>query len=196
MRASEKMARAIFSLARKLAPCVVFLDEVDMVLQRDGGLNASNNKVLGLLLADWDGLSSGADGVLVVATTNRPKDLDTALHRRLPRQYYLGLPDEAQRERILLKILAAEQTEEGLVARVAAATDRYCGSDLMELCKAAMACRMREDGVDRFVWRHFEEAMKCVKFAGSSAENYGEDDMRKWFTDILLKQGAPGGSGQ
>jgi SpoVK/Ycf46/Vps4 family AAA+-type ATPase len=191
MGESEKMAKAVFSLARKLAPCVVFLDEIDLLMQQDGGLNAANNKVLGTLLADWDGLdASGSEAkVVVVATSNNPKNLPASIHRRLPRQYYLGPPDQAQRARILQSILAGEGVDAELVASVAAATGRYCGSDLMELCKAAMSNRLRHGEGAPFEWAHFEAAMQCVRFAGSSAEEQLRSEVREWLHDNTTGDG-------
>jgi SpoVK/Ycf46/Vps4 family AAA+-type ATPase len=91
--------QGVFSLARKLAPCVVFFDEVDsLLLSREGdgggsgggggggGNSAGGRELLGQLLAEWDGVAGQGAGVLVLAATNRPYDLDEAVLRRLPRR--------------------------------------------------------------------------------------------------------------
>jgi len=172
---SEKMALAVFSLARKIEPCIVFIDEIDLVLSRDA-MHVAHNKVIGILLAEWDGLSSSAvrPRVVVVAASNNPKNIETALHRRMPRQFHLGPPDAAQRRRILVKILRDDPqltvaVSDALLGQLATATDRYCGSDLLELCKVALSQALR-DGEDQFRWIHFKDAMKCVKYAGASAD--------------------------
>lgn len=178
---SEKMALAVFTLARKIQPCLIFLDEVDLVLSRDS-LHVANNKVIGILLAEWDGLSNAGESnnVVVVAATNNPKNIETALHRRMPRQFYIGPPDAAQREKILRKILVEDESagvriSDGLIRQVAAQTDRYCGSDLFELCKVALNAALRDepdqgDWVPSLEMSHFVEAMRCVRYAGASAD--------------------------
>ena len=182
---SEKMALAVFTLARKIQPCIVFLDEVDLVLSRDS-LHVSNNKVIGILLSEWDGLSSSGDSnnVVVVAASNNPKNIDTALHRRLPRQFFIPPPDEAQRLKILIKILRDEKEHVprtvslALLEKVAIRTDKYCASDLLELSKVALGIAMRDEMGERFEWRHFEEAMLCVRYAGASSDDQMMQEMK------------------
>lgn len=178
---SEKCAAAYFSLARKIAPCVLFVDEVDLVLSRENAASSSSpgtNKVVGVVLSEWDGLLSSSQrnsssSVVVVAASNSPASLDAAMHRRLPRQFFVGPPDTRQRLAVLEKIVLTEEpnTERALLERVARETEKYCGSDLLELCKAAASCRARDVNNDRpFQWRDFEQAMKVVRYAGASAE--------------------------
>jgi len=89
----------VFTLARKLSPCVVFLDEIDSLLLTrggggggDGGDYPSRREIVNELMAEWDGVASRNDGVLVMGATNRPFDLDDAVLRRMPRRL-LGTPE-------------------------------------------------------------------------------------------------------
>ncbi len=115
--------------------------------------------------------------MIVVGSTNNPKNIDVAMHRRLPRQFYLGPPDLEMRFAILKKVLEEESVDDKLIRRVAAATDRYCGSDLLELCKVAVVNRVREGEETVFAWQHFDEAMKCVRYAGASADEQMQQEM-------------------
>lgn len=80
--------QALFSLARKLSPCVVFIDEVDSLLGRRRSDSTSNSRreIINQFMVEWDGLSSDNQGVMVMAATNRPFDLDDAVLRRMPRR--------------------------------------------------------------------------------------------------------------
>ncbi|KAG1437398.1 hypothetical protein G6F56_013129 [Rhizopus delemar] len=84
----EKNVRAVFSLARKLSPCVVFIDEVDSLMSKRGSDHSSKShrEIINQFMVEWDGLSSDNTGVIVMAATNRPFDLDDAVLRRMPRR--------------------------------------------------------------------------------------------------------------
>lgn len=84
----EKHVRAIFTLARKLQPCVIFLDEVDALFaaRKQSESNSSRREIMNEFMLEWDGLSSDNNGVVVLGATNRPFDLDDAILRRMPRR--------------------------------------------------------------------------------------------------------------
>lgn len=140
---SEKNAKAVFSLARRLAPCVVFIDEVDAVLSsREGGDDTSHGTLTSVkttLMQEWDGLRTTTDRVVVIGSTNRPYDLDEAALRRLPRRILVDLPDAATREAIL-RVTLRENRLEGDVdlAAVAERLKGYSGSDCKEICREAI----------------------------------------------------------
>lgn len=105
---SEKNAKAVFTLARRLAPCVVYLDEVDSILSsRDQGEDTKYNTITSVkttFMQEWDGLRTTNDRVIVVASTNRPYALDQAVLRRMPRRILVDLPDQKTREDMLQKV--------------------------------------------------------------------------------------------
>ncbi|KAG0336745.1 hypothetical protein BG000_006219 [Podila horticola] len=169
----EKNVSAVFSLARKLSPCVIFLDEVDSIFRARGsggsgggssGGNSSQREILNQFMVEWDGLrSSGQNqGIVVMASTNRPFELDDAVLRRLPRRILVDLPSEQARERILNVYLGQETLEPGVdVQALAKKTEFFSGSDLKNLCVAAALAAVRED---------IENEVKALHASNGSAE--------------------------
>ncbi|GBG61140.1 hypothetical protein CBR_g19216 [Chara braunii] len=145
---AEKYVKAVFTLASKIAPCVIFIDEVDSMLGRRGKDNehAAMRKIKNEFMSSWDGLRTREnERILVLAATNRPFDLDEAVIRRFPRRLLVDVPDAENRAKILKVILAEEELEEGFnIEELAAATDGYTGSDLKNLCTTAAYRRIRE----------------------------------------------------
>ncbi|KAL8673094.1 MAG: hypothetical protein Q9168_002477 [Polycauliona sp. 1 TL-2023] len=142
----EKNVRALFSLAKKLTPCVVFIDEADAMLGSRGGVNnrASHRELINQFLREWDGM--GELSAFIMVATNRPFDLDEATLRRLPRRMLVDLPTENDREAIL-KIHTKDETLDSEVSlqKLAAETPLYSGSDLKNLCVAAALACVKED---------------------------------------------------
>ncbi|XP_021821390.1 uncharacterized protein LOC110762964 isoform X1 [Prunus avium] len=137
----EKYVKAVFSLASKIAPSVVFVDEVDSMLGRreNPGEHEAMRKMKNEFMVNWDGLrTKEAERVLVLAATNRPFDLDEAVIRRLPRRLMVNLPDAPNRAKILKVILAKEDLSPSIdFDAIASMTDGYSGSDLKNLCVTA-----------------------------------------------------------
>ncbi|MEQ1668439.1 MAG: ATP-dependent zinc metalloprotease FtsH, partial [Sulfuriferula sp.] len=135
--------RDMFEQAKKHAPCIIFIDEIDAVgRQRGAGMGGGNDEreqTLNQLLVEMDGFE-GASGVIVIAATNRPDVLDPALLRpgRFDRQVYVNLPDIRGREQILLvhmrKIPAAPDVRPDILAR---GTPGFSGADLANLVNEA-----------------------------------------------------------
>ncbi|KAJ8446970.1 hypothetical protein Cgig2_006598 [Carnegiea gigantea] len=144
----EKYVKAVFSLASKIAPSVIFVDEVDSMLGRreNPGEHEAMRKMKNEFMVNWDGLrTKDRERVLVLAATNRPFDLDEAVIRRLPRRLMVGLPDTPNREKILRVILAKEELSLDVdLTAVANMTEGYSGSDLKNLCVTAAYCPIRE----------------------------------------------------
>ncbi|KAI3787329.1 hypothetical protein L1987_41721 [Smallanthus sonchifolius] len=138
---AEKLTKALFSFASKLAPVIVFVDEVDSLLgARGGGFeHEATRRMRNEFMAAWDGLrSKDSQRILILGATNRPFDLDDAVIRRLPRRIYVDLPDADNRLKILKIFLAKENIEPDFDIRsLANATEGYSGSDLKNLCIAA-----------------------------------------------------------
>ncbi|CAL5321726.1 unnamed protein product [Camellia sinensis] len=143
----EKYVKAVFSLASKIAPSVVFVDEVDSMLglSENPGEHEAMRKMKNEFMMNWDGLrTKDAERVLVLAATNRPFDLDEAVIRRLPRRLMVNLPDAPNRGKILKVILAKEDLSPNVDwDSIASMTGGYSGSDL-KLCVTAAHCPIRE----------------------------------------------------
>lgn len=142
----EKNVRAIFSLAKKLTPCIVFIDEADAILgARSGGSNrTSHRELINQFLREWDGMTETSAFIMVA--TNRPFDLDEASLRRLPRRLLVDLPVEKDREAILKIHLKDELLDpEVSLSRLAAETPFYSGSDLKNVAVAAALTCVREE---------------------------------------------------
>ncbi|KAG8388088.1 hypothetical protein BUALT_Bualt02G0088800 [Buddleja alternifolia] len=144
----EKYVKAVFSLASKIAPSVIFVDEVDSMLGRreNPGEHEAMRKMKNEFMVNWDGLrTKDTERVLVLAATNRPFDLDEAVIRRLPRRLMVNLPDAPNRAKILRVILAKEDLSPDIdLDSVASMTDGYSGSDLKNLCVTAAHRPIRE----------------------------------------------------
>lgn len=142
---SNKIVDAIFLLANKLQPCIIFIDEIDSFL-RDR--SSSDHEVSALLKAEfmtlWDGLVSNGR-IMVMGATNRQNDIDLAFMRRLPKRFAVGKPDRPQRKAILQKILRdAKLDSEFDLDAIVDATAGFSGSDLRELCREAALRSMKE----------------------------------------------------
>ncbi|CAI8603792.1 unnamed protein product [Vicia faba] len=144
----EKYVKAVFSLASKIAPSVIFVDEVDSMLGRreNPSEHEAMRKMKNEFMVNWDGLrTKDRERVLVLAATNRPFDLDEAVIRRLPRRLMVNLPDTANRAKIMRVILAKEDLAPDVdLEALANMTDGYSGSDIKNLCVTAAHCPIRE----------------------------------------------------
>ena len=144
----EKNVAALFSLAKKLTPCVIFLDEADAIFSARGnrGSRVNHRELLNQFLTEWDGMSNDASGAFIMVATNRPMDLDDAVLRRLPRRLLVDLPTESDRLAILNIHLRDEVLAEGVdLAELAKKTPFYSGSDLKNLAVAAALECVREE---------------------------------------------------
>ncbi|KAL7108325.1 hypothetical protein ACP275_06G105400 [Erythranthe tilingii] len=143
----EKNVRALFSLAAKVSPTIIFVDEVDSMLgQRTRvGEHEAMRKIKNEFMSHWDGLLTKPDErILVLAATNRPFDLDEAIIRRFERRIMVDLPSVENRETILKTLLSKEKAEDLDFKELAAITEGYSGSDLKNLCITAAYRPVRE----------------------------------------------------
>ncbi len=155
--------RDMFEQAKKHAPCIIFIDEIDAVgRHRGAGLGGGHDEreqTLNQLLVEMDGFE-GNEGVIVIAATNRPDVLDPALLRpgRFDRQVVVPLPDVKGREMILKvhmgKVPLSDNVEPKLIAR---GTPGFSGADLANLVNEAALIAARENAHDVRM-SHFERA--------------------------------------
>ena len=143
---SQKLAGAVFTLARKIQPCIIFIDEIDSLLRvRTQQDHEATAMIKAQFMQLWDGLSTDTNSVVVIGATNRPKDVDTAILRRMPLTFKLGLPDKSQRREIVSAVMRLEQVDDSVdTFRLAKLTEGFSGSDLRELCRSGAMVRVRE----------------------------------------------------
>ena len=175
--------RDLFGEAKKNAPCIVFIDEIDAVgRQRGSGVGGGNDEreqTLNSLLVEMDGFD-GNEGVIIIAATNRPDVLDNALLRpgRFDRQVTIDLPDLNGRHEILLvhakKIALAEEVNLEYVARN---TPGFSGADLANLLNegALIAARFNKKAVEM---NDIDEARDKISF-GRERRKLMDDEDRK-----------------
>ncbi|KAM9349680.1 mitochondrial inner membrane m-AAA protease component AFG3L2-like isoform 2-T2 [Symphorus nematophorus] len=163
--------RDLFVMARKNAPCILFIDEIDAVGRKRGrgnfGGQSEQENTLNQLLVEMDGFNT-ATNVVVLAGTNRPDILDPALMRpgRFDRQIYIGPPDIKGRASIFkvhlrpLK-LEADLDKDALARKMAALTPGFSGADIANVCNEAalIAARHLSDAINQ---KHFEQAIERV----------------------------------
>lgn len=154
---SNKLVDAIFSLARKLSPSIIFIDELDTFLNpRDGAENSAGNAIKAEFLTLWDGITTAGNNgetpqgpVMVLGATNRPNHVDNAILRRLPRLFKIDLPDSKGRFQILSLTLEKsehpiDQSAKTFLPKLAQIAVGYSGSDLKELLNCAALEAVRE----------------------------------------------------
>ncbi|KAG8861182.1 hypothetical protein FRB96_003132 [Tulasnella sp. 330] len=148
----EKLVRSVFSLARRLSPCVIFLDELDAlfasrVSSKESGGAMAHRSVITEFMQEMDGLKTNRSqgNVIVIGATNRPFDLDDAVLRRLPRRLLVDLPGEKERLEILKIMLKDESiAPEVDLAAIAKRTEMFSGSDLKHVCVSAALDAIKE----------------------------------------------------
>ncbi|XP_032875298.1 AFG3-like protein 2 isoform X3 [Amblyraja radiata] len=163
--------RDLFVMARKNAPCILFIDEIDAVGRKRGrgnfGGQSEQENTLNQLLVEMDGFNT-AINVVVLAGTNRPDILDPALMRpgRFDRQIYIGPPDIKGRASIFkvhltpLK-LKSSINQENLARNLAALTPGFTGADIANVCNEAALIAARHLS-ESIIQKHFEQAIERV----------------------------------
>ncbi|KAK6106558.1 ATP-dependent metallopeptidase HflB family protein [Brugia pahangi] len=162
--------RDMFSMARKNAPCILFIDEIDAVGRKRGegrfGGHSEQENTLNQLLVEMDGFSTEESSVIVIAATNRPDILDAALLRpgRFDRQIYIPVPDIKGRASIFRVHLAKLKTtldKVELSRKLAALTPGFSGADVANVCNEAALVAARDAG-NEIIFKNFEQAIERV----------------------------------
>ncbi|KRX14757.1 Phosphoacetylglucosamine mutase [Trichinella nelsoni] len=144
---TEKMTTALFSFAKKIQPTIIFIDEIDSFLRhrqsRDHEMTAM---MKALFLSHWDGFFSESElRVVIIGATNRPKDVDSAILRRMPLRFCIRHPNLQQRCDILTTMLRSESLSQDVnLFEIANHSCGFSCSDLVELCRVADIIRVRE----------------------------------------------------
>ena len=149
---SNKLVKAVFSLAAKLAPSIVFIDEIDALLgTRRSGEHEASGTLKAEFLTLWDGLTSATPSgrpqrIVVLGATNRMQDIDVAILRRMPKKFAVSLPTSSQRLRILKLILKDTRLDRHHfdLEHLAQITAGMSGSDLKAACRDAAMVPVRE----------------------------------------------------
>jgi len=180
--------RRLFARARKLAPCVVFIDEIDALGRRRGrggdSASADQDQTLNQLLVEMDGFDQ-VSGVVVIASTNRPDILDPALTRpgRFDREIMVNLADMRGREQILRVHARRLKLEDGLdLTWIARGTPGFSGADLANLLNEAAIAAARDgsEGVGR---RHVEYARDKI-LMGVERQGFMMDEEERYATAV------------
>lgn len=167
---SERNLHGIFEQARKQRPCVLFFDEVDALGAKRTDMRASaGRQVINQFLAELDGIRGSNDGLLILAATNAPWHLDSALRRpgRFDRVVFVPPPDQPGRAAILRLLLRGKPAEEIDMEHLAKKTPDFSGADLKAVVDRAIEGKLREamrDGLPRpLTTRDFTTALGQVR---------------------------------
>lgn len=167
---SEKNVHAVFEHARRNAPCVLFFDELDALGRKRSLMRNSGSGAINQLLSELDGMNQANEGVFVLAATNHPWDVDTALRRpgRLDRTVLVLPPDEPARAGVLDFHLRGRPTDASVdIGTIAKNTKEYSGADLAHLVESAAEFAMEESldsGTVRSISQNdFKKAIREVK---------------------------------
>jgi transitional endoplasmic reticulum ATPase len=181
---SEKAIREVFRKARMAAPAVIFLDEIDSLTPRRGmGMSDSgvSERVISQLLTEMDGITTLQD-IVVIAATNRPDMVDSAVLRpgRFDRLIYVPEPDEKSRLQILKIYTKGMPINKDVdLNQITTATKYYSGADIESLCREAAMHSLRKNvNSTEVTMKDFQDALKEM---GPSIT----PDMEKWYKSFM-----------
>jgi cell division protease FtsH len=180
--------RRLFAEARKLSPCVIFIDEIDALGRQRGRSNdsasADQDQTLNQLLVEMDGFEVHS-GMVIIASTNRPDILDSALTRpgRFDREVAVNLADANGREEILKVHARGLKLEEGLDLRwIARGTPGFSGADLANLLNEAAIAATRDDS--QAIGRPHVEYARDKILMGAERQGFMMDDEERYATAV------------
>lgn len=189
----EKICRALFSIARKAQPSVIFMDEIDSLLSARGGSQEhdASRRLKTEFLVQFDGVSSSSeDKVVVLGATNRPFDLDEAVLRRFAKRIYIPLPCPSARKHLIQQLLTqnGSHLSDYEMREVVKQTDGHSASDLTSLCREASLVALREidpskiatvtkDQIRAMTVRDFQLALRKIR---PSCSKEGLRELEQW----------------
>ncbi|KAF2629872.1 AAA-domain-containing protein [Macroventuria anomochaeta] len=203
---SEKLVRALFSLAKLLAPSIIFVDEIDSLLSSRGGSSEheATRRIKTEFLIQWSDLQKAAAGretsdkdrekgdatrVLVLAATNLPWAIDEAARRRFVRRQYIPLPEDFVRKQQVKTLLSHQKHDlsEQDLDRLVALTDGFSGSDITALAKDAAMGPLRSLGeslltmtMDEIRPMRFEDFKASLRTIRPSVSKQGLKEFEDW----------------
>jgi len=190
---SEKAVREIFRKARLTAPTILFFDEIDSLAPKRGMSSDSQvgERVVNQLLTEMDGLESLND-VIIIAATNRPDIMDTALLRpgRFDRLILTPVPDEASRKKIFqIYLHEMPLSSDVSAAKLAQETEGYVGADIDAVCREAAMIALREDIKAKEVgMNNFKKALESVHASVDNDVISSYKQLEEYFTTARSKQ--------
>lgn len=168
---SQKSIREIFRKGRQASPSIIYFDEIDAItavrMSYDGTGSGVTSSIVNQILVEMDGLED-RKGVIVIASTNRPDLVDSALLRpgRFDRLLYVMAPDLESRKKILeVHTHSMPLANDVSLKHIAQITDGYSGADLENVCREAgmQAIREKMEDIDKIEYKHFEFALSKIK---------------------------------
>ncbi len=191
---SEKGVREVFRIAKQAAPSIIFFDEIDALAPRRGGGNDGNvgDRVIAQLLTEMDGIE-GREGVIVLAATNRPDMIDTALLRpgRFDLIVELQNPDEIERQAIFAVHLRGRPiASEITVEELARLTPERSGADIEAICRRAALLALR-DWISPKLSLGRVQVTEATEENGDSAVSSQEDTTQETTQSAQAFQEAP-----
>ena len=189
---SEKAVRQVFKKARQTAPSIIFFDEIDSLAPRRGLSSDSHvtERVVNQVLTEMDGLEDLTD-IVIIAATNRPDILDTALLRpgRFDRIILTPIPDEKTRLEIFNVHTKGMPLKNVDIDELAMKTEGYVGSDIEAMCREAAIIALREDiKATKVTKKNFEKAMDIVKPSVTKDIEKAYDELQEHFKQARAKQ--------
>ncbi|KAJ5972090.1 uncharacterized protein N7479_002008 [Penicillium vulpinum] len=207
---SEKLVRALFGLAKALAPSIIFVDEIDSLLsaRSSGSEHEASRRSKTEFLVQWSDLQRAAAGreqtsrekkegdasrVLVLAATNMPWDIDEAARRRFVRRQYIPLPEQHVREQQIRKLLSHQHHElsDADIQVLVQVTEGFSGSDITALAKDAAMGPLRNlgeallhtpmDQIRAIIFQDFEASLYSIRPSVSSDGLRRYEDWAKEF---------------
>lgn len=144
---SNKLSKAVFTLAQKISPCVIFIDEIDTFLRsRNMGDHEATSMMKAQFLSLWDGFCvDPMNKVIIMGATNRKMHIDEAILSRMPLQFQIKLPNLDQRKKIFKKMTSSMNVDKSVdINYLASVTRNFSGRDIDDCCREASMICLRE----------------------------------------------------